>query len=185
MSKLLYIPLLLFGLSITSTMFASERSDREGRIYVGFVGAGAGYFRISNDDLLNEDGALKGYGGAWQGYVGFDASRTLAFEAVYTDFGKVSDGRASTELTAVSVSMLLHLPLSESAAPYGKVGMMLWDRKRSFGSLSADDEGDDVFFGLGMRFSRGSNVDTRFEYERLAVGDTNVDMVSVKVQIRF
>lgn len=186
MNKLVYIPLLLAGLSITSVGFtAGGEGHREGGVYLGFVGAGAGYYTINNDDFLGNDEDLTDNGGAWQGYAGIEAGRFLALEGVYTDFGKATDGKASTELTTLSAAVLFHLPLGGSVAPYAKAGMMSWDRTRSFGSVSSSDEGDDAFLGLGVRFSMAPGIDTRLEYEGFEIDETAVDMISVNMQFRF
>lgn len=186
MNKFLYIPLLLAGLSIASAGFtAGGKNHREGGVYLGVVGAGAGYYSISNDDFFDKDDGLKAKGGAWQGYAGIETSRILALEGTYTDFGTATDGQASTELTTLSASVLFHLPLGGSVAPYGKVGMMAWDRTRSFGSLSSRDKGNDALLGLGVRFSMAPGIDTRLEYQSFEIDDTDVGMVSANIQFRF
>ncbi|WP_162925896.1 porin family protein [Isoalcanivorax indicus] len=182
MNKLLHMPLIVAGLSLTSAGMAFERNDREAGFYAG---ASAGYYRINDDDFLDEDDRLKDNRVAWRAYAGFEAGRIFAIEAAYTDFGDTSDGQANMELTGVSGAVLINIPLLEVVAPYGKLGVMSWDRKRSLGPLSNSDSGSDIFYGLGVRFALASNVDMRLEYERYDIDDTDIDMASINLQYRF
>lgn len=182
MKKLLQFPLLLVGLSIASVGISADRVDSEAGAYIG---AGAGYYRLNDDDFLDQNDDLKDNRGAWRGYVGFEAGRIFAIEAAYTDFGEPSDGIAEMELTGVSGAILISIPIVEVIAPYGKIGVIAWDRDRSFGPLTASDDGDDMFYGLGARFSLAPSVDMRLEYERYAIDETDLDMGSVNLQYRF
>ena len=182
MNKLLYAPLLLAGLSIAPVSLAAEQTNAEAGIYIG---AGIGYYRINDDDFLDENDRMKDNRTAWRVYGGFDAGRIFAVEGAYTDFGSSSDGLAKTELSGVSAAVLIGIPLFEYIAPYGKVGMLYWDRERSFGSLSSSDDGTDLFYGLGLRFGLTPNAGMRLEYERYAIDNTDLDMASVNLQFRF
>lgn len=182
MKKRLQFPMILASLSIASVGIAADQYDREAGIYAG---ASAGYYRINDADFLDEDDRLKDNRGALRGYVGFEAGRIFAVEAAYTDFGSTSDGAADMELTGLSGAVLAHIPLFNGIAPYGKAGMIAWDRERSFGSLSSSDDGTDFFYGLGTRFAVMDNLDMRLEYERYAIDDTDIDMASINLQYRF
>ncbi len=182
MNRLIKLPFLIAGIAVTSTGFAAERNNAEAGIYVG---AGVGYYRINDDDFLDEDDRLKDNRGAYRVYAGFEAGRVFAIEGAYTDFAKTSDGLASMELSGLSAAVLINIPLLPTIAPYGKLGMMSWDRKRSFGSLSSSDDGSDVFYGLGARFALSYNLDLRLEYERYAIDDMDLDMASINLQYRF
>lgn len=182
MNKLLHVPLILAGLSITTAGYAFERNNDKAGAYAG---ASIGYYRLNDSDFLDEDDRLKDNRSAWRVYAGFEAGRILAIEGAYTDFGSTSDGLADMKLSGWSGAALINIPLLEVVAPYGKVGMISWDRKRSFGSLSSSDDGSDVFYGLGIRFGVMTNADLRVEYERYTIDDTDLDMGSVNLQFRF
>lgn len=182
MNKLLHIPLILAGLTIASVGLTAERNDTEAGAYVG---GAVGYYRLNDDDFLDEDDELKDNRSAWRAYAGIEVGRIFALEGAYTDFGETSDGLAKTELTGLSGAALINIPVLDFMAPYGKVGMISWDRERSFGSLSDNDEGEDVFFGLGARFSLAPSADMRLEYERYEIDDMDLDMASINLQFRF
>lgn len=182
MTKLLQVPLMLASLAITSVSSAAETDLGEAGAYIG---AGVGYYRINDNEFLDNDDRLKDNRAAFRAYAGFEAGRILAIEGAYTDFGKTTDGSADMELTGLSAAVLINIPLLEVVAPYGKVGMVSWERERSFGPVSDSDDGSDVFYGLGARFSVAYNADMRVEYERYEIDDTDIDMASVNLQYRF
>ncbi len=182
MNKLLHVPLILAGLSIASVGLAAERNDSGAGIYLG---GSVGYYRINDADFLDENDKLKDNRHAWRAYAGLEAGRVFAIEAAYTDFGKTTDATADMELTGLSGAVLINIPLIPVIAPYGKVGMMYWDRDRTLGLLSSSDSGSDLFYGLGARFTLTQSVDMRVEYERYAIDDTDIDMASISLQLRF
>ncbi|MDR9468451.1 porin family protein [Marinospirillum sp.] len=182
MKKLIHVPLIVAGLLIVPVGFAAERSDRGLNAYVG---GGVGYYRINDDDFLGEDDRLKDNRHALRAYVGVEAGRIFALEGAYTDFGSTSDGLADMELTGLSAAVVVNIPLLAAIGPYGKLGIMSWDRERSFGSLSSNDDGTDLFYGLGVRVPVLPNLDMRVEYERYAIDDTDIDLASVNLQLRF
>ena len=182
MNKIMHIPLILAGLSMTSIGLAVERYDREAGAYIG---AGIGYYRLDDSDFLDEDERLKDNRGALRAYVGLEVGRIFALEAAYTDFGKTTGGSAEMELTGVSGAVLINIPLAPVIAPYGKAGMIAWDRERSLGPFSNSDDGSDFFYGLGARFALTQSLDLRVEYERYAIDDTDLDMGSINLQYRF
>jgi opacity protein-like surface antigen len=182
MNKLLHVPLILAGLSITSVGMAAERNDGGASAYIG---GSIGYYRINDDDFLDGNDRLKDNRTAWRGYAGLEANRIVAIEAAYTDFGKTTDSDADMELTGVSAAVLVSIPLIPIIAPYGKIGVMFWDRDRTLGPLSSSDDGNDIFFGLGTRFTVTNHFDIRLEYERYAIDDTDIDMASLNLQFRF
>ncbi len=182
MNKLMKFPMILASLSITSVGLAAERYDREAGAYAG---GGIGYYRINDADFLEEDNGLKDNRAALRAYAGFEAGRIFAIEAAYTDFGSTNDGNADMELTGLSGAVLVHIPMFDMVAPYGKAGMIAWDRERSFGPLSDSDDGSDAFYGLGVRFALMQSLDMRIEYARYAIDDTHIDMGTLNLQYRF
>jgi len=182
--KLMHVPLIMAGLLISTAGLAVERNNVDEGISA-YVGVGAGYYRINDNDFLDDDDELKDNRHALRIYAGVEASRIFGIEAAYTDFGSTSDGPADMELTGWSLATLINIPVSEVVMPYGKIGVMSWDRERSVGSVSSSDDGRDLFYGLGARFTLMDNVDMRLEYERYSIDDTDIDMASVNLQFGF
>jgi OmpA-OmpF porin, OOP family len=182
MKKMMWIPFVVSAISISSSGVMAERNDTQSGVYVG---GGIGYYRINDSDFLDENDRLKDNRTAWRIYGGFEASRMFAIEAAYTDFGTSDDGLANLDVNGLSAAVLLSLPLFDYIAPYGKLGVIAWDRERSLGPLRSSDDGTDMFYGVGGRFSLTPNADLRLEYERYKIDNTDLDMVSANFQFRF
>ncbi|MFN3714535.1 MAG: outer membrane beta-barrel protein [Alcanivoracaceae bacterium] len=209
MKKLIWVPILITSLSLPFAAVFAQGNDRRSGAYESddrrsgaydsnerrarsnessskvYIGAGVGYYRINDSDFLDDNDRLKDNRTAWRLYGGFEASRALAIEAAYTDFGTSDDGAAKMKLSGVSAAVLLSLPIFQYIAPYGKIGMIAWDRTRTLGPIRNSDDGHDVFFGFGGRFALTPRSDLRLEYERYEVDNTDLDMVSANIQYRF
>lgn len=151
----------------------------------GYVGGGLGYYRLDDEDFLNENDDLKDNRTAWRAFAGAEFGRVFSLQTDYIDFGKTEDGNARMEADGWTISGIAAIPLTEGFAPYAKVGQLFWDRKREQGLFSVSDDGDDVFFGLGTRFTLTGHLDLRLEYERFTLDDTDLDMASAALQFRF
>ena len=151
----------------------------------GYIGGGLGYFRLNDEDFLDEDDDLKDNRWAWRVFGGIEANRVFSLEVGYVDFGESEDGNATMEADGWTIAGMAALPITPFFAPYARVGQLFWDRDREFGPLSRSDSGNDMFYGLGARLTLSDNVDLRLEYDRMAIDDTDLDMGSVNVQFRF
>jgi opacity protein-like surface antigen len=189
MKAIMWVPVLVTSLSLPSAMVLAQGNDRRSETYESssraYIGAGVGYYRINDSDFLDDNDRLKDNRTAWRVYGGYEASRVLAIEAAYTDFGKSDEGAARMELRGISAAVVVTLPIFQYIAPYGKIGMIAWDRTRSLGPIRNSDDGNDVFFGFGGRFSMTPRSDLRLEYERYTVDNTDLDMISANLQYRF
>lgn len=160
---------------------AQSATERDVRAYLG---GGVGYFRLDEEDFLDEDDDLRENRSAWQVYGGFEANRVFSLEVGYTDFGTTEDGDLSLEADGFSVAGMAAIPISP-CAPYGRVGHLSWDRTRSVGPFSYSDDGSDMFYGVGIRTALTDSADLRFQYDRMAMDDTDLDMGSINLQVRF
>jgi len=183
MKKLIVIPLIISGLAfIPQISVAQSATDPAVR---GYLGGGMGYYRLNDDDFLDEDDELKDNRTAWRVFGGAEFNRVFSLQADYIDFGRTEDGNAKMEADGWTLSGIVALPLTEFFAPYAKVGQLFWDRKRELGPFSTSDDGDDMFYGFGTRFTLSQNVDLRLEYERFTLDNTDLDMGSASLQFRF
>ena len=151
----------------------------------GFLGGGVGYYRLNDGDFLDEDDRLRDDQLSWKVFGGLEVNRIFALEVGYHDFGRARDGDARMEADGWTIAALAAIPITPVFAPYAKVGQLFWDRKRSFGPVSRRDDGNDMFYGLGARFSLTPLADLRLEYERMSLDDTDLDVASVNIQFRF
>lgn len=170
-------------LSLAAPMAVSQTSDeREVRPYLG---GGVGYYRLDDEDFLNENDRLKDNRSGWRAFGGVEFARIFSLQIGHIDFGKTEDGNAEMEADGNTVSGMVALPVSDVFAPYAKVGNLSWDRERSLGLLTSSDSGDDPFYGAGVRFTLTEHADLRLQYERFAFDDTDLDMASAGLQFNF
>ncbi len=183
MKKFILVPVFATGLALVP-LGASAQGGNTADVRA-YLGGGIGYYRLNDDNFLDEDESLKDDRFSWRGFAGFEVNRIFALEAGYVDFGSTSEGNRDMEADGWTLAAIAALPITPYFAPYAKVGQLFWDRERSFGPLSSSDDGNDFFFGGGARFAMTDNIDLRLEYERYALDDTDLDMGSVNVQFRF
>jgi len=151
----------------------------------GFAGAGVGYFRLEGEEFPEGTDNFSDDRIAWKAFAGLDLSRVLGIEVAYLDFGEATYGPAALEATGISVAGIVAFPITETFAPYGKLGRLWWDADQTISGTTTGQTGDEMFFGIGARFSLASRADVRIEYERFDVYDTDLDLVSANLQIRF
>ncbi|MEX0731843.1 MAG: outer membrane beta-barrel protein [Aquisalimonadaceae bacterium] len=178
-----FIPLVIIGL-ITTPAGVSGQAATQSELRA-YLGGGLGYYRLNDEDFLDEDENLKDDRSAWKAFGGFEINRVFSLEVGYTDFGRTEDGNATMEADGWTIAGIAALPLTQYFAPYAKVGQLFWDRKREYGPLSRSDDGNDLFYGVGARFMLTDHTDLRLEYDRLALNDTDLDMGSINLQFRF
>lgn len=162
-----------------------------------YLGGGVGYFRLNDEDFPDSDEELDDNRWSWRGQVGVQFSPVFSIEGGYNDFGEVEDGSLELDADGTFAAALVHLPLG-GFAPYGKIGQLWWDVERRATTTSggligggqttvsrSSEDGNDTFYGVGVRFGEGPGLQMRVEYDRFALDDADVDMASVNLQYRF
>lgn len=126
-------------------------------------------------------------------FAGTQFTDALAAEISLYDFEGGTDTNISTDLEGVSIATLFTAPLHERFDLFAKVGWFWWESEveTTFPDdpvLSQDDDGNDVFFGVGAKVGLTDAIDLRLEYDRYDL-DTNVnpdlDYASVSLQFSF
>lgn len=151
----------------------------------GFIGGGAGYYRLEDDNFLDESEGFDDDELSWKIFGGLDFAKVFALEVAYLDFGETSVQTIDIDADGWTVAGLLAIPLTPHFAPYGKVGMLYWDADAEINGVSGSDSGEDGFFGVGARFTISKQSDVRIEYERFKLDDVDLDLASVNFQLRF
>lgn len=148
-----------------------------------YVGGGVGYFRVDEQDFFGDDDDLDDEQVSWKLYGGGDFTSWLSGEVGYINFGEFGDD-SELEADGFTVAAIAQWPIG-NFAPYAKVGWLWWDADVNTALGSASDDGDDVFGGLGVRFSLTQALDMRVEYERYQLDDADLDMGSLNLQYQF
>lgn len=117
--------------------------------------------------------------------VGWRFNNWLAVDAGYWDFGdfesdSFGDGRkAEIETTAITAGAIVSVPLWILDV-YGRAGVAFWDTDADISA--ADDDGEDLYFGVGAALNVFSSIDLYLEVVRF---DLQTDLDTASLGIRF
>lgn len=150
-----------------------------------YLGGGVGHYRIDGEDFVEEGDELKDNRTAYQLFAGVQAGRHLALEAGYVDFGEANDGPNRLEADGLTLSSLISIPILPNFAPYGRIGHLFWDAEGEITDDHRDYSGNDWFYGVGARFDLSRRVALRIGYDRYTLEDSDVDMGSANLQLKF
>lgn len=173
--------LLLAGPPIAATA-ADSGFDSDSSLYLG---GGIGYGRMNGEDYTNTSGDLTKRRVSWKGLAGMSLSRMVAIEGQYIDFGASNRNTDRIQATGWTAGVVLDVPLRGSITPYGKIGALFWETDNQFNNISRNEDGIDMSLGLGVRFQLSPYLALRTEYERFEMDRTEIDNLSVNVQVNF
>lgn len=152
----------------------AANADRPG----AYFGGSYGQYRIKESSLKENDSL-------WKAFIGAQFTDWLALEAAFVNFDRASNQNSSFETDGWSGAALLSLPLGANSSLYAKGGEYRWDAKSNFAGVRRNDNGNDPFWGAGIRFGLSDVFGLRVEYERYKVVDIHLDAVSVGLQAKF
>jgi len=133
------------------------------------------------NDFDDDDLGFKVFGGYNFGIIPL---LDLAVEGSYANFGKASSPQIANQdvdITGWDLFGLAALNLGPVGL-FGKVGQIWWNSDSNIAQL--DDSGNDMAYGLGLRFQIGS-IAIRGEYEYFDLDDTDLSMLSAGVSWTF
>jgi len=144
-----------------------------------FLGAGYGAYKI-DETALDERDAF------WKAYAGSMFNSAVGIELSYVKFNRVRNTASSFEAHGVGADLLLGIPVAQNLTIYAKGGEYFWNAESSFaGVVAANDDGDDPFYGAGLKFKLNDNLALRLEYERYKISDIDLDTANLSVQASF
>jgi OOP family OmpA-OmpF porin len=189
-----------FALLLPATMLAISAPAVAQQADAGwYVGGAYGMSSFSNIDTTgianpsvdDSDSGFKIYGG-------FQLNKYFGAEIGYVDFGKVGVSgsvlgvpfTSSSSVTAYTFAGVGTLPLTESFALFGRVGLAAWNVDFSASALGAsgslNDNGTDPFYGIGARFNLNKNWGLVVEYEKYKASDWgDAAFTSLGVRYKF
>ena len=185
MNKTFSLFAILFLLCVLSTHSLAQQQF--------YIGGGIGQSYVEEDDVLGsedfdeEDFAFKAFGG-------YRFHENFATEVDYLDFGEPDDDilgiDTEIDLYALALFGVGVLPVSDQFELFAKLGVAYWDAEvdaSAFGiSVSDDEDGTDLAYGLGASFAFTDQFAVRAEYEGIDVdGLDAADLVTVSGEIRF
>jgi OmpA-OmpF porin, OOP family len=188
-------PLLLSGLLALGAVPAPALSQ-------WYVGLGAGHMKTSDECPT---GAAPGANcedkdTAWKLFGGHQFNPYLGYELAIADMGERSAslagiGVANARFRFFEFTLTGTLPLGQRLSAYGKAGVFMWDIDYDLppGFIgSADSNGNDYTFAVGMKYQFTRSFAMRVEWQRYndvgdpaATGKFNVDTLGIGALISF
>lgn len=143
-----------------------------------------GLNRVDDDDVSFTLGA------------GYAVSPIISIELAYQDFGSQNGATdcppgfaclvipvtTQADLTAVSLSMLGNVPVTNQLDAYGKLGIVSWDVGFNGISSAFDASGEDLLYGVGLRWSIDDRWKLFAEYTR---AELDLDTASLGLSYHF
>ena len=128
--------------------------------------------------------------------AGYSFTRNISLEAAYTDFSS-HDGEtdcppgftclvipvsSKANMTGLSLSVIGSFPVTEKLDVYGKLGLTGWDVEFDGISAAFDDSGEDLHYGLGLRWAIDDDWKAFAEFRK---ADLDLDTFSIGIRYDF
>lgn len=167
----------LFGSSSKTSM------EDSGSIYMGGSVGQASYRCTMSDDDCDNNG--------WKLFAGYKVNENLAIEGGYynlgeeeadydTDYGKM---HATGEASGIGLTGVYSQEIADDLEVFGKLGAMFWTVEGEASqtisgtkvSVSDEEDGTSVLFGLGASYNINDNWGVRGEWERYTAEYEDID----------
>lgn len=171
---------LFLVIAILSSTGVANAGKKSGLYVGGSIGQASIDVSENSYDFSGDDFAFKIFGGYNFGIIPL---LDLAVEGSYVDFGQASSSGINTEVdvTGWDIFGLAAFNLGPVGI-FGKAGQIFWSSDSNINSL--DNSGNDMAYGIGIRFHLGS-VAIRGEYEYFDIEGSNIGMYSVGASWTF
>lgn len=201
-------------LAVITTVFISMNLVQASGFYVG-AGVGFNDTDLNGDDVDSalaaegftsatsiDDGSL-----GFQVFAGYEINQYFAIEGGWTDLGKAesdsdisapSVGTAQTEMEVDGFKLGLQAgtEVTKNFSVFANLGMFFWDAEYDSSAqiggeivrMSTDDDGTDLYFGLGAEYAINEALGVRGEWNRYTLNgdtDTDIDQFSINAIYRF
>lgn len=168
----------LLAVLLGAAAFGAQAAEDHGF----YAGAGAGQSFVDEGAYDDEDAAFSAFGG-------YQFNRWFGLEAGYTDFGKLEPGATGQALepSAVSLVAIGTLPFTDRFSGYLKAGVQRWDLDTAIPALTgtADDNGTDPTYGVGLQYRFNDAFALRGEYSRFEIEDLDLDLAQIQARFDF
>lgn len=141
-----------------------------------YLGASWGAYQINESNLDDNDDL-------WKAFIGVQANDLLGIEASRVDFSRTESTNSSFKGDGLGLAAVFSFPIGGGSTFFAKAGQFWWDSESSFGGAPGDPDGNDPFYGVGLKFGKGLSL--RLELERYKVADVDLDTVTVGLQLGF
>jgi len=147
-----------------------------------FAGAAIGYMKTGDacPAAAVTGVACDDQGPTWKIFGGYQFNSYFGYEFGVADMGDRAAsfsgiGLATAKFRVVDFLLVGTMPVSQQLSVYAKAGVFAWDADYTFApgiSASADANGGDYTFGIGVAYNVTRNASLRLEWQRYnKVGD--------------
>lgn len=158
--------------------------------------AGDVYFGADLGNSTYKAGGVSESATGFRLYAGMHINDNLSVEGAWLNQGDSEQsytdpwgsGTETVSLDGLQFSVLGKMPVQDNMDLFGRVGMYMWNASYEDiynGSTwaTADDDGSDIFFGLGMDYKISENMAVRAEYDIIAVEAFTVDVDANRLSV--
>lgn len=160
---------------------------------------------------LTGTASLDESGTGYKLFIGNKASKNLAFEAFYADFGKaslkgntgdqfvlggttfqflVNNATLAISATGIGANAIFTHNFSEKSSIRGRLGLLNWSGKVSVTGSdvtggSYTTSGNDIFYGIGYQHNFTKEVGLVIDYDMFTMDDLDINTLSLGVNVKF
>jgi len=144
-----------------------------------YVGAAVGAYSIDESNLSENDRVLKAYvGGQFTNWFGIEGS--------WTDFNRVDNsGGDKFDADGVGAAVVLSLPMGSTSSLFIKGGQFWWRSDSVLGGSLGASDGNDPFWGVGVKVGFNDHLAIRLEVERYDVAAINLYTLMGGLEFKF
>ena len=143
-----------------------------------FVGVGVGAYSIDESDLSDNDHVIKAFvGGQFTNWFGVEGS--------WTDFNRTNSGSDRFEADGAGLSVVFSLPMGSTSSIFIKGGQYWWKSDSLLGGTLGASDGNDPFYGVGVKLGFNDHVAVRIEVERYDVASIELYTLTGGIEFKF
>jgi OOP family OmpA-OmpF porin len=113
----------------------------------------------------------------------------IGAEVGWRDLGGISasgpGGSASAEVDGFMLGAVGRFTVAQNIAIVPRIGLYMWDASGGGLAGGASDDGTDLYFGVGAEYSFTRQFFAGAHWARFDAGDTDVDVIELKVGFKF
>lgn len=131
---------------------------------------------------------------AYKVFLGFGFSEYVRLEAGYVDLGDLEEDlsfvgigsqRVGVSADGPTLGLELGLPLGEYFSITARGGVLFWEAEARVSGFGVRDDGEDPFYGVGLRYRLGPHASLLGIAERYELEDVDVDVISLGISFQF
>ncbi len=166
--------LIIFSTALLLGPLTTAQAQRPGL----YVGGEVGAYKTQGSNFSDNDHVLKAYaGGQFTNWFGVEGS--------WIDFNRIDNGGDNFEADGVGVAAVFSLPMGSLSELFVKGGQFWWKSDSVLGGTLGASDGNDPFWGVGVKVGLNDHLALRLEIERYDVADIHLNTLIGGIEIKF